>query len=111
MPVINPYDCRAPVPQIHDAVMAYVADVSGRLGAPAFEVKPVRMRDELVWSCVWFIDGKNNNISVTRLTNAAIMVEIHSDRDPTMVKFHVQTPELLAECLARFTPDHWRETA
>lgn len=106
MPRIAPHDHR--IPEAHEIVMDFIKFVQERLGDPCFPVQPVKMGNEVRWVAVWFIDGKNNNFSVTYTSFGTLVVEFHSHKDPCQVMFEVHTPEHLDQYLTRFTPDHWK---
>lgn len=111
MPEINPGDFKSPIPEAHLVVLNYAGSIWDHLGSPAFPIRPVKLRGEIHWTVLWFINGANNNFSVVYTKFGTLHVKIHSSEDPHSVEFHVHAPELLAEYLTRFTPDHWKASA
>lgn len=111
MGVINPEDYGPPITEIDAIFRKHVAMISKTLGEIAFPINAVLLRREFIWSVVWFVDDKNNNLQVGLIRGNLIKVEIISSKDPTTLLFFVHSTEKLDELLQRFTPDHWRETS
>lgn len=109
MPAFDVATATNPVVQTIDEVFhAFAREVSDAVGEAAMPITCVRRDHAIMWTTVWFIDGKNNNLHVTLQGRCMVHVEIQSSQDPTTVKLFMRSAERLEEFLHRFTPDHWK---
>lgn len=109
MPVFEVTEDAAPIVRTVDEVFrAFVTEISAVVGDPVLPVTCVKRLRDLMWTTVWFIDGKNNNLHVTVQGRSTVRVEIQSSQDPTTITFFMRSEDRLGEMLHRFAPDHWK---